>query len=905
MVAVSTASRKFSLPAALTLGPATDESKSTFSSLSASAAQTQLQVITLDLRLLTVVITLMGVHSFLDKILQVPALYLLAVTFIHLTSGGYNSSLKFCEFRAFACTAAIYTLFHSVVDDPMSFYGAGVLLYLIFGGASGVSNTYRSIYPLDTVQKVEGNGECRGINDPSLVLPKSPVLDDVNDVLKGMYKLPVVYELDPTDTTETILLFLGRSCDAERQSATDEPAPEDRLSLSPVETQIDSAPIDVRVDTPVQTFVPLITTVDLPPGSFGGTDAVQAHSSIAAIGCTSRNTTARSATQICTSLVAVIDLDPCNPTVTTAVTTTARSGPPSPIIANSTFAHPPLVRSGEPIEEDINPGIPTTVSGDSSDNDLGTSLYSVVDTLSYKQSTEPTASDSTGSTHTLPSSDDGGIALDDCDTDGFQESEEGEVGEFIPATCSQNLVTVTADRLVLLRQQHENPEFHDGSLQEVYDMAWQQRIAEVNDVYNPDDPNPWLWEVGSIPDRPVAADAKDIERMLLDVWQNLPEHQQQIITNGGLHAYCRGRDGMTGLNFFIRDLELLWFQKRTLDLKGTVLDVTDLQMVVRYEMARTRDYRPASPRGAATYTDLRATYRQYLTDTQEVAVNEGCSEYAPRTEQAAQSATIEGPETHPNHAGARSKNPVPGWLDRTVGITFYDPDAYLPCICGKKARQAHLESRNVGEPGYDPDLYVSEELQPALLGDEALEEDRARKAQDEGSRAGFPRSQGSAQECPLHAIPTNKPWILMDGVKGPNNLLVGTMGELPAPGFTTATVFPTGFRMPYGFAQADSTVLPPRCEHGLLHPPFADACMRCFPTGEHDEECAECDKHEAVKPIKQNPKYDNTYEQAMKGWDEMQMEHMRQGKVHEERMVEVYRSVGTDYYTHWPALTDV
>lgn len=89
---------------------------------------------------------------------------------------------------------------------------------------------------------------------------------------------------------------------------------------------------------------------------------------------------------------------------------------------------------------------------------------------------------------------------------------------------------------------------------------------------------------------------------------------------------------------------------------------------------------------------------------------------------------IQGLEANPNHAGAKSKNTVSRWLDRTVGITCYDPNAYLPCVCGKKARNAHLESRNAVEQGYDPDLYGPEELQPGLLGDEALEEDRKRKA---------------------------------------------------------------------------------------------------------------------------------------------------------------------------------
>lgn len=86
---------------------------------------------------------------------------------------------------------------------------------------------------------------------------------------------------------------------------------------------------------------------------------------------------------------------------------------------------------------------------------------------------------------------------------------------------------------------------------------------------------------------------------------------------------------MTGFKFFIRDLELLWFKNRILDLNSTVFGLTDLQMVVRYEMARTRNHRPASPRGTAACTGFRATDRENLTDTQEIIVNEGCSGYTP------------------------------------------------------------------------------------------------------------------------------------------------------------------------------------------------------------------------------------------------------------------------------------
>lgn len=204
-VATAAASRKSSLPTAITLGPATDESKSALSSSSASAARTQQQDIKLYLRFFTFMMILMGIHSFLDMILWLPTLYLLAVTFIHLIFGGYNSSLKFCGFRTFALAATVYTLFHSVVDDSKSFYSAGILLYFIFGSRNDLlspSSAYRSACSLDTVQEVKGHHEHK--------------------------------------------------------------APEARLSLSLVISQIDSAPGSVRIDTPVQDCAFVVATATAP-----------------------------------------------------------------------------------------------------------------------------------------------------------------------------------------------------------------------------------------------------------------------------------------------------------------------------------------------------------------------------------------------------------------------------------------------------------------------------------------------------------------------------------------------------------------------------------------------------------------------------------------------------------------
>ena len=927
MVATASTSPKSSTTAALTPDSTPGESKDGLSSSSLSATRTQQQTTTMWLRLFIFMIFLMGIHSFLDMVLWLPTLYLLAVTFIHLIYDGYNSSLKFCGFRAFVLTAAVYTIFHSVLEDPNAFYGAGILLYLIFGSRHDLlspSSAYRSICHSDLVQEVESNNEIKDFTDISLAQRKLRELEAIDDVFKGMLRLPALYELDLLDPTEARPLCLSKLFNGQQLPATDELAVGAHLSLSLITAQIDFAPIDVRVDTPAQNYAPVATIVSVHPcipvtttvapalsPTTALTKTVPIHQAVASSnGHSPEDLISKQESEHFTTFETA--------NATTLVHSTSGQAQTETLIEQSVDADirgdsttKSRALSGVDYSVVLTGGSTTapagsiTVSEGSVNENSVTPLSSLVDTNSSSRSTKPTASDSVGSCRTASSSD-GGIDLEVCDTPFLQDCKEEAAKEVATATISCMLVTVDAKELDQLFELHGRPSFHDGPLHEVCDLAWRQRLADVHSRYNPDDLKSCIWEVGSGADRPIAGDAKDIEYILKDVWQNLPAHQQLIITNTGLGAYSAGRDGTTGYNFFMCDLELLWHQAHPPVFNGHVLEVLDLKVIVSYEMARSRAHRSACPRGIVPYAGVYATHRLYLTGAQEITVNEGCCDYGLCTEDAAQSETIRRLEAHPNHAGAKSTNPVPGWLDRTVGFTFYDPNAYLPCICGKKARQAHLESRLGIEPGYDPEWNGSTEPEPALLGEEALEEDRKRKAQDDGLDGGYPRSEDFAQECPLHAIPTNNPWILMDGVEDPNNLLVGAKGELPAPGFTVATVFPAGFRIPYGFVKPDFTTLPPRCEHGHLHPPFVDACMRCFPTGEHDGDCAECDQHDAVKAIKQNPMDEDVFIQACEGWDNMQMAHMHREKAHEKHMIEAWRNVvSDDYYRGWSALTDV
>lgn len=131
-----------------------------------------------------------------------------------------------------------------------------------------------------------------------------------------------------------------------------------------------------------------------------------------------------------------------------------------------------------------------------------------------------------------------------------------------------------------------------------------------------------------------------------------------------------------------------------------------------------------------------STHRQYLTDGQEVMVNEGCADHSEYNDHEVPSEKLQELEAHPGHAGARSKNPVLEWLDIVEGVEFYD------------------------------------------------------------------------------------------------------------------------------------------------------ACMACFPTGEHTDDCAECHNHDVVKAIKQDPMNENKFGKACKAWDQKQLGYARRGKEHEKWDIE-------------------
>src|SRR5690242_18469175 len=505
---------------------------------------------------------------------------------------------------------------------------------------------------------------------------------------------------------------------------------------------------------------------------------------------------------------------------------------------------------------------------------LSTGCSSPAHASGSRNSESLTAFESQGSPRTSLSSEDGGIDIEDCVVGhkgrpvGSCDSDSEEI--WIPAPRPQKTMSIDLARLFNLNRIHGNPFFHEGPLDDVLQIAWDRRHCEVNSVYNLGEISSNFTGLASFPDRSVSADKEDISCMLQNVRPWLPPALHSYLDNGGILEVNKARNGMTGLNMLGEELELLWHQQRPLIINGEAISVTDLNIIHAFQKSQTRSFRPACPPGLQGQLTPQSTHRQYLTDEQVIRINQGCVEYTECDNSGYNCETLRELEHHPDHAGAKIENPVLGWLEGQKGVNFYDANDYLPCRCGSQALQNHLNSRHEIEPGFDPRSHGHGVPALRYLGDHALDHDRQRKADHEahfGRTADLRRSQDIAQECDLHAVPTNNLWILVDDVENLNDALIGSNNDLPVPGFTELIKYPPGFRMPQGFCEIAHRLLPPRCQHGYLHPPFADHCMGCFPNGDNHDDCAECVAHGAVPAIIQNPFAERQYEAMCADWD--------------------------------------
>ncbi|KAF3040019.1 mannose-1-phosphate guanyltransferase [Didymella keratinophila] len=694
-VATAAASRKSSLPTAITLGPATDESKSALSSSSASAARTQQQDIKLYLRFFTFMMILMGIHSFLDMILWLPTLYLLAVTFIHLIFGGYNSSLKFCGFRTFALAATVYTLFHSVVDDSKSFYSAGILLYFIFGSRNDLlspSSAYRSACSLDTVQEVKGHHEHK--------------------------------------------------------------APEARLSLSLVISQIDSAPGSLPPCHRSLLATEIIATHQTVASSdeCNKDDVIlkQEQEDVATFGTTSATTPADSPSDHRVSELATEQLAGADTCGDSFMHSLVLYGVDASVIVN-----------GDSIAETIEHSQTDTASTSSSVASE-TSFSIPSETAGSDQSTKLATSKSAGSTHTVASSIGGGISIVD-----FLGSNRNDVVAVVPqlhiiarvqsplpepehiedvlngfyALLSEVYDDERSDDtmrclsrffngfdifaeirdagVILARAMKEQKSTIGGKWTTIFCEAplYYARVQKRNAgllgvTYLPSEsaPDPVdsndsadVWS----DDRSLAGDILDLDWLYFQLQIFISPATLKSFGGAARGQLIAARSERTGLNAMVQHFLELWYQ--------VFSKHSSIQAVLNSHKRRARK---------------QSGQQQYLTGPQTVAINERCSDYHFCNPEAEVCKLLLDLRSKPEHDQVikTNTNSVISWMDKINEGDLFNSYDYWTCSCGYKAMDNLLDYR--GDDGAYDSLF---ELN--FLDSEALAADWDRKKRDDRQKA--------------------------------------------------------------------------------------------------------------------------------------------------------------------------
>ena len=482
------------------------------------------------------------------------------------------------------------------------------------------------------------------------------------------------------------------------------------------------------------------------------------------------------------------------------------------------------------------------------------SLYFPDDNFGSDEPTSSVSAASKGSFGTPSSSGESEVCAEaDAVTDPKLPETESGVPEHndsvvLPFPRLKQITPVELDNLMKV---HGDPTFHEGDLWKVF-YSKEKFDAEYPGI--PSDMRSMI--------RPLSDDEKDIHYMV----EKLRKHVSGATLPSFveyMYSTDRFRKGSDGLNILITELEQLWAQQ-----KGRF---ANLEAVIAYEKENTRKRRLPAPPGLLK--NIPPGYKEYLSARELVKLNEGTYYYAPNTRDPAESKFMRNLRVRPGMVEMKDTqvdclgNQILPWLNGVEEEELRDPNAYFPCECGKFALTMHVDYRRKDEAGEYVECLCPSHYQPpqlALLSDEALSQDRERKALEEAhssAPAGYPRAMMFNQLCDLHAIPTNLPWILMDGVDNLNAVLVGPGDDMPVPGFKKLNKYPDGYRMPQGFKDdiargfENDTLYRyrlPRCEHGNRHPPFADHCVLCFPGGEHGD-CEECSAHPELPEIMEDP----------------------------------------------------
>ena len=418
----------------------------------------------------------------------------------------------------------------------------------------------------------------------------------------------------------------------------------------------------------------------------------------------------------------------------------------------------------------------------------------------------------------------------------------------------------SSDQIAALQRQHGNLVFNDTDQWAPGGRLYNQRLANHLEPIFIDGDGQTYEDVDGWFGRPTMADALDIRFLLHALEPNLPEDLKAAIGAQSLDTLIKTRS-QNGENALLQELEMQWL----LICPGTIVapgsPIKTLQDIKTIIEGNRRKFTPACHFDVRHYVGLDHPCRPYLTEYEEMAINEGISDYNFRNWSIdfKPSFIREATKDKPEHALLESYERVPDWMEDIDQGDLLDPNAFHECPCGQVAMATLGSYRDEKEHNYKEMKGFESSFPIEVLDGSELHDAMADLVQfpDYPEHTTPPRSQEIVQNCELHKTITKNVFVLVDtSAEDINERISDPGGILPAPGITSSS-YPSGFQTTIGFSEIPYRLLAPRCEHGRLHQieytPQTMAsrmmnasqigCTHCFPHGHIVTRCQECLEH--------------------------------------------------------------
>ncbi|KAI4658263.1 uncharacterized protein J4E79_007245 [Alternaria viburni] len=424
----------------------------------------------------------------------------------------------------------------------------------------------------------------------------------------------------------------------------------------------------------------------------------------------------------------------------------------------------------------------------------------------------------------------------------------------VEAACS------SSDQIAAIQRQHGNLVFNDTDQWAPGGRLYNERLANHLEPIFIDGDGQTYEDVDGWFGRPVKADALDIRFLLQALAPHLSDDLKAAIGAQSLDTLIKTRL-KDGENALLQELELQWL----LICPGTIVapgsPIKTLQDVKRIIEGNRKKFTPACHFDVRHYVGLDHPCRPYLTEYEEMAINEGIADYNMRNWNIdfKPSFIREATKGKPEHALLESYERIPDWMEDIDQGDLLDPNVFHECPCGQVAMSALGSYRDEKEHNYKEMKGFESAFPMEVLDGSELHDAMAGLVlfRHLSEHATPPRSQEIVQNCEVHRTITNNIFVLVDtSVEDINERISHPGGLLPAPGMTSS-FYPPGFQTTIGFSEIPYRLLPPRCEHGRLHQleftPQTMAsrmmntsqigCTHCFPHGHIVTRCQECLEH--------------------------------------------------------------